>query len=109
MNTPPSSTPPIMLLTRTAHVLICLASMDRPTLTSIADATGYSDRTVLNLVNELVQHGAVIRTRVGRRNRYVVDTDLQVHPDYEATLGHLIVAFHLDGIAPSDNGQRLLT
>jgi DNA-binding MarR family transcriptional regulator len=44
----------------------------------IAERLGLSERTIQNLVNDLVAEGWVSRVREGRRNRYVVRRDLPV-------------------------------
>jgi len=56
-------------------VLVLLTQQPDMRLRDIAAATGITERAAQNVVNHLVATGYVERTRVGRRNRYVVRGD----------------------------------
>jgi len=56
-------------------VLVLLSQQPDMRLRDIAAATGITERAAQNVVNHLVATGYVERTRVGRRNRYVVRGD----------------------------------
>ena len=56
-------------------VLVLLTQQPDMRLRDIAAATGITERAAQNVVNHLVSTGYVERTRVGRRNRYVVRGD----------------------------------
>jgi hypothetical protein len=56
-------------------VLVLLSQQPDMRLRDIAAATGITERAAQNVVNHLVATGYVQRTRVGRRNRYVVRGD----------------------------------
>ena len=68
-------------LTNHAHVLICLASNPELRISEIADLVGIGERATQSIVNDLVEAGYLTRTRVGRRNTYLVDPDRPLrHP-----------------------------
>jgi len=62
----------MMLLTNHAYVLVFLDEQPNATLREIGDRIGVTERAAHRIVNELVQVGALLRERVGRRNSYEV-------------------------------------
>jgi hypothetical protein len=84
-------------LTNHAHVLICLASNPALRISEIADLVGIGERATQSIVNDLVESGYVQRTRVGRRNTYVVNPDRPLRHPLER--GHDIGVL-LDALTP---------
>lgn len=68
-------------LTNHAHVLLALASTPDLRLRDIADLVGVTERTALQIVDDLEHDGYVRRERKGRRNHYVIEDDQPLrHP-----------------------------
>lgn len=68
-------------LTNHAHVLLCIARDPEITIRRIADLVGISERAANSLVTDLEDSGYLTRTRVGRRNKYTVHTNVPFrHP-----------------------------
>lgn len=59
-------------LSNHGHVLVCLALDADVRLRDVADRVGITERAVQQIVRDLEQAGHVRRSRVGRRNRYLV-------------------------------------
>jgi hypothetical protein len=66
------SEPTWAFLTNHAYVLRCLALFPSLTLREVAERVGITERAVQRIVAELEHEGYLIRTREGRRNRYVL-------------------------------------
>lgn len=79
-------------LTNHAHVLVCLARDPDSRLREVADEVGITEGAVQRIVGELVDAGYLRRTRVGRRNRYVLDRRQPLrHPlERDSTVGDLL-------------------
>jgi predicted transcriptional regulator len=60
------------LLTKHGHVLAYVAAKPDARLRDIAEIVGITERTAVQIVNDLEQAGYLVRTRVGRRNRYQI-------------------------------------
>lgn len=68
-------------LSHHAQVLICIARDPDTRLRDVAVEAGITERAVQAIVNDLVAEGYVERTRVGRRNHYVVHDHVPLrHP-----------------------------
>lgn len=68
-------------LTNHAHVLLAVASTPDLRLRDIADLVGITERTALQIVDDLERDGYLRRERQGRRNRYYVEEHLHLrHP-----------------------------
>lgn len=67
-------------LTNHAQVLLCIASDPGIRLRDIGDTVGITERAVHRIVGELEVSGYISRQRVGRRNRYTVQSHLPI-PD----------------------------
>jgi DNA-binding IclR family transcriptional regulator len=76
-------------LSNHAHVLLCVAANPDQTLHEIAVQVGVTERAVQLILADLINGGYVERTRVGRRNHYLV------HP--ECPLRHPQQAHHQVG------------
>jgi DNA-binding Lrp family transcriptional regulator len=61
-------------LTNHARVLVEIARNPRTRLRDIASEIGITERSAQTIVNDLEEAGYITRTRVGRRNRYIVDS-----------------------------------
>ncbi len=79
-------------LTNHAHALVCIARDPGTRIQDIADNVGITLRAAQNIVGDLVEAGYVGRTRVGRRNRYEVNTQLPLrHPlEHHHQIGELL-------------------
>lgn len=60
-------------LTNHAHVLLAIAATPDLRLREIADLVGVTERTAVQIVDDLERAGYVQRERRGRRNHYTVD------------------------------------
>ncbi len=68
-------------LSNHGHVLVALARDPGATMRDVAQQVGITERAVQLLVRDLSQAGYVHITRVGRRNRYAIATELPLrHP-----------------------------
>lgn len=71
-------------LTNHAHVLVAIARDPEARLRDIAERVGITERAAQGIVRDLVEHGYVVRERVGRRNRYELDDTLPMRHPLEA-------------------------
>jgi predicted transcriptional regulator len=71
-------------LTNHAHVLLCIAKDPLIRQRDIAQLVGITERAAQKIVSELEEAGYVVRERVGRRNRYVVNRDVALRHPLEA-------------------------
>jgi DNA-binding IclR family transcriptional regulator len=70
-------------LTNHATVLSYIAANPTARLRDIADRVGITERTVAEIVNELVRAGYLTKSRNGRRNHYEVNGGLRLRrPDH---------------------------
>lgn len=68
-------------LTNHAHVLLAIARTPDLRLRDIADLVGVTERTALQIVDDLERDGYLRRERRGRRNHYSIDEQLNLrHP-----------------------------
>lgn len=81
-------------LTNHTHVLICLAKDSSLRVRDIAERVGITERAVLRIIEDLVESGALVRTRDGRRNVYEVNLEIPLRHPVE--LGYRVI----DLIAP---------
>jgi alkylated DNA nucleotide flippase Atl1 len=100
-------------VTNHAHVLSCIASDPDARIRDIARTVGITERTVGQIVSQLEDAGYISKTRVGRRNRYVVHAELPMrHPEHrQHNVGELIRFLQSpspDG-APSRDGAAART
>jgi DNA-binding IclR family transcriptional regulator len=79
-------------LTSHAQVLLCLHSNPDARLRDIAATVGITERAAQRIVTDLVEAGFVTRTRLGRRNRYEIDSRVAMrHPSqYNHQIGELL-------------------
>jgi predicted transcriptional regulator len=83
---------PWRFVTSHTQVLLCIARNPEIRIRDVADLTGITERAAQRIIADLVEAGYVERTRVGRRNQYVVRTDLKMrHPLQQAyEIGELL-------------------
>ncbi len=60
-------------LSNHGHVLLTIAADPDARMRDIADRVGITERSAQLIVADLVQAGYLTRSRIGRRNAYVVD------------------------------------
>jgi DNA-binding transcriptional regulator PaaX len=59
-------------LTNHAHVMVCITKNPQVRLAEIALLVGIGERAVHSIVQDLVEAGYVLKTRIGRNNSYKV-------------------------------------
>lgn len=64
-------------LTNHAHVLLAISSTPDVRVRDLAQLVGVTERTAMQIIDDLEADGYISRERLGRRNRYHVDRD---HP-----------------------------
>lgn len=79
-------------LTNHGHVLVCLARDPDVLLRDVATSIGITERCVQQIVSDLERAGVISRSRVGRRNRYLVRREeLFRHPlETVVTVGQFV-------------------
>lgn len=90
---PTSSTPRSWtFLTNHAHVLLAIASSPDVRVRDLAQLVGVTERTAIQIIDDLEADGYITRERVGRRNRYHIDRShplrhpLEEHHEIDALL-----------------------
>ncbi len=69
---------PFSFLTNHGAVLLCIADDPQARMRDIAATVDITERAAQRIVADLIDHGYIERTRMGRRNTYTVRTDLPV-------------------------------
>ncbi len=79
-------------LSNHGHVLVCLAKNPGFRTRDVAEAVGITERAVQQIVSDLVEHGYLIKEKVGRRNRYAVvrRAHFRHHLEADVTLGEFL-------------------
>ena len=79
-------------LTNHMHVLVVLSRDPEMRIRDLADAIGITQRAVQRILSELITEGVLEATRIGRRNRYTIQTRTRLrHPlESQHTVGELI-------------------
>ena len=91
-------------LTNHAHVLERIAGDPTVRLRDIAASVGITERAAASIVGDLVDAGYLTRTRVGRRNEYIVHAELPLrHPLHSHHTVAELIAF-LEG--PATESRR---
>ena len=94
----------------TSHTQVLLAIQRDPEarLRDVAATVGITERAAQRIVNDLVDAGYVERERVGRRNRYVVNTQVHMrHPEQvEHEIGELLGALRSEPRDPDASSER---
>jgi hypothetical protein len=94
-------------LTNHAHVLERIAGEPTLRLRDIAAYVGITERAAASIVNDLAEAGYLTRTRIGRRNTYVVHDELPLrHPLHRHhTVGGLIRFLEAPATTPQSQGR----
>ena len=94
---PETSTPPKSwtLLTNHGRLLLLISAHPEARLRDLAEQAGITERAASSIVSDLEDAEYVTRTRVGRRNTYVVHTDRPFRHPAEAghDVGELLALF----------------
>ncbi|GGC53317.1 winged helix-turn-helix transcriptional regulator [Hoyosella rhizosphaerae] len=79
-------------LTNHAHVLVCIARDSGMRMRDIAQAVGITERAAQSILSDLISEGYVTRTRIGRRNDYVINQEkhLRHELEHERLVGELL-------------------
>ena len=79
-------------LTSHSQVLLCLHRDRDARLRDVAASVGITERAAQRIVVDLVEAGYVTRERIGRRNRYTVNTAIPMrHPaQHDHEIGELL-------------------
>ena len=95
----PEQRPSWTFLSNHGHVLLCIAQDPDVRGRHIAERVGITERAVQGIIADLVDAGYVTRAKVGRRNRYTINSDLPLrHPlEREHAVGQLIALVGADG------------
>jgi DNA-binding MarR family transcriptional regulator len=84
-------------LTSHSQVLLCLHRDKEARLRDVASIVGITERAAQRIVTDLVEGGYITRERVGRRNRYEVNTQSPMrHPAQDGhDIGELLELLRL--------------
>jgi DNA-binding transcriptional ArsR family regulator len=85
---PENEAPRWKFLTNHASVLVCIAHDPGVLLREISERVGITERAAHRIVAELADAGYITRERVGRRNRYTIQSGLPL-PDRIARVGRI--------------------
>ncbi|SDI71735.1 MarR family protein [Arthrobacter subterraneus] len=79
-------------LSNHAHVLICIARDPELRMRDIAASVGITERAAQRIVAELVDEGYLEIQRSGRRNTYLIHSDVPLRHQLEAhhSIGELL-------------------
>jgi predicted ArsR family transcriptional regulator len=92
-------------LTNHAQVLLCIARNQRMTAKEIAEVVGITERAVQRLIHDLEESDYIMRLRVGRQNRYVINT---AQPMRHPAQGGRPIGELIDLLAPlAEAGKRI--
>jgi DNA-binding MarR family transcriptional regulator len=82
------------LLSHHAHVLIALDQNPDYTIDQMAQILGITSRSIVNLINDLVDEGYLSKSKDGRNNHYEINTKapLRHSTSQGKTVGQLIAA-----------------
>jgi DNA-binding IclR family transcriptional regulator len=81
MSTPEDAHRSWRFLSNHTQVLLCLQRDRNARFRDIAQRVGITERAAQRIVADLIESGYVVSERVGRRNRYRINTDIAMrHP-----------------------------
>lgn len=88
------SVPGWTFLTNHAHVMVAISRDPELRQHDIAHVVGITPGAVVRILHDLEQNGYVTAERVGRRNRYHLNTEIRLRHPLEAdhTVGELIAS-----------------
>jgi hypothetical protein len=81
-----------LFLSNHMHVLASISRAPDATIRQTATRVGISERAAAQIIKDLEEGGYLTRTRIGRRNRYLLHRDLPLrHPLHShRTVGELL-------------------
>ena len=88
---------PWTFLSNHGHVLVALGRDPEARMRDVAEAVGITERAVQQIVRDLVEQGCLVKTKVGRRNRYAVVRAARFRHPLESRLS---VGAFLDLVGP---------
>lgn len=80
------------VLTNHGRALLCIARDPEIRLRDIASSLGITERRAYDIMTDLIDAGYVVKTKEGRRNRYVIQSQLPL-PEYtgrEQAIGEVL-------------------
>ena len=79
-------------LTNHTHVLVCLVRDPESLIRTIALQVGITERMVQRILKELEEGGLIRKEKIGRRNRYAVNLNVELRHPLESgyTVGDLL-------------------
>jgi DNA-binding MarR family transcriptional regulator len=94
---------PWRFVTSHTQVLLCIARNPEIRIRDVADLVGITERAAQRIIADLVEAGYVERKRVGRRNHYLVKTDLRMRHPLQQTheIGELLDLL----LAPTESAE----
>ncbi len=100
-----SNEKPWRFVTNHTQALLGIARDPNVRMRDLAQTIGITERAAQRIVADLIQAGFVERERVGRRNRYVINSNGQMrHPSQEGhEIGELLDLLRLDQTTVPDN------
>ena len=86
-------------LSNHTQVLLCIARDPTLRFRDIAEMVGITERATHRIVADLIDAGYVEREKVGRRNRYRLNTEIKMRHAAQADheIGELLSLFELPG------------
>lgn len=90
------------LLTNHAHVLMCVAARPDILIRELAAECGITERATQRILHDLEEAGFVGHERIGRRNRYHINSSKRSAHPRESHLGALEIA----AMAPPASAER---
>lgn len=99
---PTTNDPRWALLTNHAHVLMCIAARPDSLIRELAAECGITERATSRILHDLEEAGFVSHERIGRRNRYHVNTEQRSPHPREGHLG----AAEIATMAPPQAAER---
>jgi DNA-binding Lrp family transcriptional regulator len=100
---------PWRFVTSHTQVLLCIARNPEIRIRDVAELTGITERAAQRIIADLVEAGYLERTRVGRRNHYVVKADLKMRHPLQQTheIGELLDLLSQAGSAEVPDDSEL--
>lgn len=94
LSDPQLTVPGWTFLTNHAHVMVAISRDPELRQRDIAHVVGITPGAVVRILHDLEENGYVTAERIGRRNRYHLNTDVHLrHPlESEHTVGDLIAS-----------------
>jgi len=105
--------PEFSFITNHGLVLLAIAKRPRSTARDIGDAVGITERATHSIIKDLEAAGYITKTKVGRRNEYLIDPDMPVKVKAsDADVGELLMLLgwkpekRRSKAAPSEEGKN---